>query len=109
MREDSIANSKNVNEEDYATACQELLEKSKVVITQCKHRLWHDFAASYCRIYENSSKLARQKQLVKHTRQETRRKKAEKTIAENLSQVEKPNESIIVCKLHCIMNRSCTL
>ena len=34
MSEDSIANSKNVDEEDYATACQELLEKRSDIKTQ---------------------------------------------------------------------------
>ena len=34
MREDSIANRKNVDEEDYATACQELLEKRSDIKTQ---------------------------------------------------------------------------
>ena len=34
MREDSIANSKNVDEDDYATACQELLENKSDIKTQ---------------------------------------------------------------------------
>ena len=34
MREDSIANSKNVDEEDYAAACQELLEERSDIKTQ---------------------------------------------------------------------------
>ena len=34
LREDSIANSKNVDDEDYATACQELLEKRSDIKTQ---------------------------------------------------------------------------
>ena len=39
MREDSIADSKNVNEEDYATACQELLEKRSDIKTQIEDLL----------------------------------------------------------------------
>ena len=34
LREDSIANGKNVDEEDYAAACQELLQKRSDIRTQ---------------------------------------------------------------------------
>ena len=48
MREDSIANSKNVDKEDNAAACQELLEKRSDIKTQIEALLKSRDQGQFC-------------------------------------------------------------
>ena len=56
MRENSIANSKNVDEEDYATACRELLEKRSDIKTQIEALLKSRDQGQFCEALKTPNK-----------------------------------------------------